>query len=93
MDLKGEVVKHKKFGVGTIVESKDDYILVQFDETKEAKKFLYPEAIGEFLELQNKFSSGNEKEQRRVNDIKRVIIRHKNIKKIIGFRKEGEKKK
>ena len=93
MDLNGEVVKHKKFGVGTIIESKNDYILVLFNETKEQKRFLYPEAIGEFLELQNKSSSDNEirNEQRRLNDIKKIIKRHKNIKKIIGFRQQNKK--
>lgn len=49
MNLYNEVVKHKKFGVGTIVESESDYIIVLFDETKEQKKFLYPEAIGAFF--------------------------------------------
>ncbi len=94
MDLNGEIVKHKKFGVGTIVESKDDYIMVFFNETKEEKKFLYPEAMGVFLELQNKSSSSHETktEQRRIDDVKKIIKRHKNIKKIIGIRQENEKK-
>jgi hypothetical protein len=107
MDINSEVVKHKKFGVGTIVESKDDYIIVLFHETKERKKFLYPEAFGEFLELQNKSSSDNqdevmkgtgtdhegEHEQRRIKYIKGVIKREKGIKKIIGFRQEEERNK
>lgn len=89
MNLTGEIVKHKKFGFGTIVESKNDYITVMFHETKEQKKFLYPEAIGEFLELQNKLYSDNkdqavheieaghngEREQRRINDIRGTIKR------------------
>jgi len=107
MDLNSEIVKHEKFGVGTIVESKDDYIIVLFHDTKERKKFLYPEAMGEFLELQNKSSSANkeplendmkagkeyEQEQRRIKDIKGVIKREKGIKKIIGIRREKEKNK
>ncbi len=94
MNLKGEVVKHEKFGIGTIIESQEDYIMVLFNETKEEKKFLYPEAIGVFLELQNKSSSANETktEQRRLDDVKKIIKRHKNIKKIIGIRQENEKK-
>lgn len=107
MDLLGEVVKHNKFGMGTIVESKDEYIMVQFNETKEAKKFLYPEAIGDFLELQNKSSSDNEaqipkqietvsegkNEQKRVNEMKKMIKREKSIKKIIGIRRDEDKDK
>ena len=103
MDLYGEVVRHKKFGIGTIVEFKSDYIIVLFDETKEQKKFLYPEAIGDFLELQNKSSSDermketeagyeNELEKGRIKNIKGIIKREKGIKKIMGIRREEEKK-
>jgi hypothetical protein len=95
MDVYGEVVKHKKFGVGTIIESKDDFITVLFNDTQEEKKFLYPEAIGEFLELQNKISNedmieneNSRNEQKRVNDIKNIIKREKSIKKIYGLRKK-----
>ena len=104
MDLNNEIVKHKKFGVGTIVESKEDYVIVLFDETKERKKFLYPEAIGDFLELQNKASSDNEElvmkdtetgeecenEKRRIKVIKGMIKRENSIKKIMGIRKDKE---
>ena len=104
MDLNGEVVRHKKFGIGTIVESKSDYIIVQFHQTKEQKKFLYPEAIGEFLELQNKSSTDeqmmketetgyeSEREKKRIKGIKGIICREKSIKKIMGIRREEEKK-
>jgi len=106
MNLCGEVVKHRNFGIGTIVESKNDYITVLFHETKEQKKFLYPEAIGEFLELQNKSSSDNkeqnidetetghagEHEQRRIKNIKGIIKRENTIKKIIGIRQRDKKK-
>lgn len=106
MNLCSEFVKHKKFGVGTIVESTEDYIIVLFHETQEKKKFLYPDAIGDFLELQSKLSSDNkeqimqegengdasEHEQKRMKDIKRAIKRELNIKKIIENRQEEEKK-
>jgi hypothetical protein len=105
MDLYGEVVRHKKFGIGTIVESKSDYIIVLFDDINEQKKFIYPDSIGEFLELQNKSSSDNpkqiskeletgdkESEQIRIKSIKGIIKREKGIKKIMGIRREEEKK-
>jgi hypothetical protein len=105
MNLYGEVVKHKKFGIGTIVESKSDYIEVLFHDTDEQKKFVYPEAIGEFLELQNKSSSDDkeqgmneteirqegEREQKRIKDIKGIIKRENIIKKIIGIRTKEKK--
>jgi|AGTN01.3.fsa_nt_gi hypothetical protein len=105
MNLCSEVVKHKKFGVGTIVESNSDYIIVRFHETNEQKKFFYPDAIGEFLEIQNKPSPDNkehfmketeherEHEQRRIKGIKGRIKREKDIKKIIGIRREEERNK
>jgi hypothetical protein len=78
---------------------------VLFHETKEKKKFLYPEAIEEFLEIQNKSSLDEEQimketetgyececEQRRIKDIKGIIKREKGIKKIMGIRREEEKK-
>lgn len=54
MKLYGEVVKHKFFGRGKIVEFANNYVTVLFDESKEKKKFAYPTAFGSFLELGNK---------------------------------------
>jgi hypothetical protein len=106
MDLNGELVRHKKFGVGTVVETESDYITVLFHETKERKKFLYPDAIGGFLELQNKSSLDNkeqimketetvyerEREQGRIKNIKGIIKREKGIKKILGIRSAEDRK-
>lgn len=106
MNLNNEVVRHKKFGVGTIIESESDYIVVLFHDTKEQKKFIYPDSIGGFLELQNKSYSENKEllskdaetgdecknEQSRIKNIKGIIKRENSIKKIMGIRKESEKK-
>ena len=54
MELYGEVVKHKVFGRGQIVEFANNYVTVLFDESKAEKKFTYPTAFGSFLELENK---------------------------------------
>lgn len=54
MELYGEVVKHKVFGRGQIVEFANNYVTVLFDENKAEKKFTYPAAFGSFLELENK---------------------------------------
>lgn len=54
MELYGEVVKHKVFGKGQIVEFANNYVTVLFDENKAEKKFTYPAAFESFLKLENK---------------------------------------
>lgn len=44
-------VKHKSYGVGTVVGIADDYIRVRFN--KEIKSFQFPEAFGKFLETED----------------------------------------
>lgn len=53
MELCGEIVRHKSFGRGQIVEFANNYATVLFDDSKEEKKFGYPSAFGAFLELEN----------------------------------------
>lgn len=55
MEFCGEIVKHKAFGRGRIIEFVNNYVTVLFDESKEQKKFTYPSAFGAFLELENKY--------------------------------------
>jgi len=54
VELCYEVVNHKVFGRGKIVDFENNYITVLFDESKTEKKFTYPSAFGAFLELENK---------------------------------------
>ena len=50
--LKGKVLKHKRFGEGTVTEINNDYIYVYFEELDEVKQFQYPQAIiDKFLEI------------------------------------------
>lgn len=56
MELCGEVVKHKVFGKGQIIEFENNYVTVLFDESKAEKKFTYPTAFGSFLVLESKSS-------------------------------------
>lgn len=53
MEICGEIVKHKIFGSGQIVEFANDYVTVLFDDMKVEKKFVYPSAFGAFLEMKN----------------------------------------
>lgn len=54
MQLCGEVVKHKAYGLGQIIEVKNNYVTVLFDKNEGKKKFLYPSAFGTFIEIENK---------------------------------------
>ncbi len=51
MKLLNEQVKHDMFGKGSVVEYTDSYIEVDFQDGK--KKFVFPDAFGEHLILQN----------------------------------------
>jgi transcription elongation factor GreA-like protein len=53
MDICGEVVVHKTFGVGQIIDFKNNYITVRFETNKAEKIFVYPSAFGSFLEIEN----------------------------------------
>jgi len=51
MNIKGQIVKHKAFGTGTIIESDDNLIVVSFSVGD--KRFQFPEAFGSFLVADN----------------------------------------
>jgi hypothetical protein len=53
MDLCGEVVVHKTYGTGRIVDFTNNYITVQFSENNVERIFVYPSAFGAFLEIDN----------------------------------------
>jgi hypothetical protein len=43
MKLCGELVNHKAFGKGQIVEFENNYVTVLFENITEEKKFKYPQ--------------------------------------------------
>ncbi len=49
MNLIGSRVAHKKFGKGTIIEGRDWYIVVRFDDAYTAR-FVYPSCFERYLE-------------------------------------------
>ncbi len=53
MRLCNEVVYHKYFGKGNIVEYINDYVFVLFDNDHEIRKFKYPEAFDTYIKLDN----------------------------------------
>ena len=54
MDMCGQVVTHKVFGKGKIIEFANNYVIVLFDGSKAEKKFTYPSSFGTFLKMENK---------------------------------------
>lgn len=50
MNVLNEHVNHEDFGLGTITETNNDKITVQFQNDIGEKLFLYPEAFGFFLQ-------------------------------------------
>ena len=62
INLKGEFITHKVFGRGQVVEHGDDFVTVMFAKAEDMKKFVYPAAIGIFLELENAETSKGFKE-------------------------------
>jgi hypothetical protein len=54
MNLCGEFITHKAFGRGQIVDLENHCVTVIFQDTNEKKRFIYPEAFGKYLTLENK---------------------------------------
>ena len=52
MNLINEGITHKVFGEGNIVEHEESIITVEFNE--DIKKFVYPDALGEFITLNDR---------------------------------------
>lgn len=52
MDLTNKQVVHKSFGKGSIVDCSDSYLLINFKSGN--KKFIYPDAFGDYLKLVDK---------------------------------------
>lgn len=57
MDLSGKIVKHIKFGMGTIINQNGMNVEVKFDEPFGCKVFQYPLGFDKYLQLQDKGSA------------------------------------
>lgn len=51
MELKNQKVKHKLFGIGTVINQENGNITVQF--SNKTKNFVYPNAFSEYLKAEN----------------------------------------
>lgn len=56
MKLEGKAIQHVKFGKGIVKEQKEQYITIIFSNGE--KKFIFPEAFLEFLQLKDQTSQG-----------------------------------
>ncbi|MGD9569654.1 MAG: hypothetical protein AB7V48_15325 [Sedimentibacter sp.] len=73
MEFVGELVEHKVFGSGTIVEFNDTFIVVKF-ENNSLKDFVFPNAFDSYLKLKNQELS------KRVDE-KLIVFRQKEAEK------------
>ena len=55
MNFRNEKVTHDHFGKGVVVDYSGDYVVVNFSSGK--KKFVFPDAFGNFLRLSDKKTS------------------------------------
>ncbi|HKM05044.1 MAG TPA: hypothetical protein VJZ04_10765 [Lachnospiraceae bacterium] len=53
MDLSGKIVKHSKFGMGTIINQNENNVEVKFKEPFGCKIFQYPLGFDKYLKLQD----------------------------------------
>lgn len=65
MDLINKQVTHKSFGMGKVIEQNDSYIEIDFTSGK--KSFIFPDAFGSFLKLNDK----------KANDIIQEMVQEK----------------
>ena len=60
MNLINEEITHKVFGEGNIVDHEESIITVDFNE--DIKKFVYPDAFGKFITLNDRNTAKSLKE-------------------------------
>ena len=80
MDLIDKRVTHKSFGEGNIVDQDDSFITISFKTVN--KKFIYPDAFGEFLQLEDRTAA---------KSLRKVITKIEAAQEIEDKKKEEEK--
>lgn len=74
---KNSLVKHKSFGIGTVVECQGKYMKIKFASTE--KTFVYPDAFEKFLTLEDgTVSEQIVKDLEKINAEKQAIREKKN---------------
>lgn len=80
MNLLNEKITHKVFGKGNIVDHDESFITVDFDE--DIKKFVYPDAFGEYITL---------KDREIAKSLKKIVSKRMKEKKELAIKREKEK--
>lgn len=80
MNLIDKEVMHKSFGKGSIVDQDDDFITINFD--KETKKFVFPDAFGQFLKLDDATADAT---------LKQAIVKLEEKQELLDQKREEEK--
>lgn len=85
-----EKVEHSKYGVGEIIEVKNDKIIVVFNDANEQKSFKYPEAFEKFL-----VAKSNDFKEKIFEDIcnRKMVIAKEEEQKRTDDEEEREKKR
>ncbi len=81
MNLINEEITHKVFGEGDIVDQDESFITVKFNDG--IKKFIYPDAFGKFITLQNRETS---------KSLKKIISKREMEKEQLEKKREEEKR-
>ena len=81
MNLIDEGITHKVFGEGNIVDHDESIITVDFN--KDIKKFVYPDAFGKFITLNDRNTAKH---------LKKVLLKRKKEEEILEKEREEEKR-
>src|SRR5690625_5836056 len=81
MNLIDEEITHKVFGEGNIVDHDDSIITVDFNE--DIKKFVYPNAFGKFITLNDRNTAKH---------LEKVLLKKKEEEEILEKEREEEKR-
>jgi hypothetical protein len=75
MNLIDKEVMHKSFGKGSIVDQDNEFVTINFD--KETKKFIFPDAFGEFLKLEDETANDHLKKAIKKFEAKQEVLEKK----------------
>lgn len=78
MNLINEQAEHKVFGMGKIIEQELDRMVIQFSEKYGTKRFIYPDAFGTYLKLNDaRLETGMQEELKKLHILKAQIEEEK----------------
>ncbi|MEI3611876.1 malate synthase [Pseudogracilibacillus sp. SO30301A] len=80
MNLINEEITHKVFGKGNIVDHDDSIVTVDFNE--DIKKFVFPDAFGKFIILNDRSTA---------KSLKKVILKREKEEEVLERKREKEK--